>query len=339
MSFPKLLAIITVLLFGSIAIAAIFKKKDASDPLAETEIVLAPVSIDEDDEPSSVALNEEKSRESQTAAPLSEIVNEPADLTLPVPDADRVDEFFSTRGQKFPVVETITYKKKVPWLKGRAAWIADYASHYKTSRHFIARSLNGKPLYDKQDVADGDRFNVFKEDKNLSFYLLVDLQRSKLWFYYLDEDTNERVLVKTYQVGVGRLEKDYESGSLTPLGKFSLGEKVAVYRPKTMGFHQGDKVEMIRVFGTRWIPFDEEIDNCTAPAKGFGIHGLPLMPNSRGEMVENTETLGKYESDGCIRLATKDMEELFSIIITKPAVIEIVKNFHEAKLPGKEARG
>ncbi|ADI38684.1 L,D-transpeptidase [Waddlia chondrophila] len=331
MSFPKLLAIITVLLFGSIAIAAIFKKKEISDPLAETEIVLAPVSIEEDPLVTD-AVKEEKSLELLAAASTEETAQE-------VPEADRIDEFFNTRGQKFPIVETITYKKKVPWLKGRAAWIADYASHYKTSRHFIARSLNGKPLYDKQDVVDGDRFNVFKEDKNLSFYLLVDLQRSKMWFYYLDEESNDRVLVKTYQVGLGRLEKDYESGSLTPLGKYSLGEKVAVYRPKTMGFHQGDKVEMVRIFGTRWIPFEEELDHCTAPAKGFGIHGLPLMPNAKGELVENSDTLGKYESDGCIRLATKDMEELFSVIITKPAVIEIVKNFHDAKLPGKESRG
>ncbi len=337
MSFPKLLAIITVLLFGSIAIAALFKKKDESDPLAETEIVLAAIEADVDDGGNSGAKTTDLPSESEFTL-VTEVVEETAYAAKPVPEADRIDEFFNTRGAKFPVVETITYKKKVPWLKGRAAWIADYASHYKTSRHFIARSLNGKPLYDKQDVADGDRFNVFKEDKNLSFYLLVDLQRSKLWFYYIDEDTNERVLVKTYAVGLGRPEKDYESGSLTPLGKYSLGEKVAVYRPKTMGFYQGDKIEMIRVFGTRWIPFDEEIDQCTAPAKGYGIHGLPLAPNSRGEFVENSETIGRYESDGCIRLATKDMEELFSVIITKPAVIEIVQDFHSAKLPGRETK-
>lgn len=336
MSFPKILAIITVLLFGSIAIAALIKKKDASDPLADSEIALAPVSIDLDKKPPVEPVISVK--EVPVVQPVEETVAVAVMKEEPLPDADRIGEFFSTRGSKFPIVETITYKKKVPWLKGRAAWIADYASHYKTSRHFIARSLNGKALYEKQDVADGDRFNVFKEDKNFSFYLLVDLLRSKMWFYYLDEDTNERVLVKTYDVGLGRLEEDYESGSLTPLGKYSLGDKVAVYRPKTMGFYQGDKIEMIRVFGTRWIPFEEELDQCTAPAKGLGIHGLPLMPNAKGELVENTDSLGKYESDGCIRLSTQDVEELFSIIITKPTTIEIVKGFHNAKLPGKETK-
>lgn len=337
MSFPKILAIITVLLFGTIAIAALFKKKDGSDPLAETEITLAPLSLDLEKEPE-VDKTTISGLEEVTLQPEEDKANVAVIEEIPLPEVNRIGEFFNTRGSKFPIVETITYKKKVPWLKERAAWIADYASHFKTSRHFIARSLNGKALYEKQDVADGDRFNVFNENKNFSFYLLVDLLQSKMLFYYLDEDTNERVHVKTYDVGLGRLEDDYESGSLTPLGKYSLGEKVAVYRPKTMGFYQGDKIEMIRVFGTRWIPFDEELDQCTAPAKGLGIHGLPLMPNSRGELVENTDSLKKYESDGCIRLSTQDVEELFSIIITKPTTIEIVKGFHNAKLPGKETK-
>jgi len=46
--------------------------------------------------------------------------------------------------------------------------------------------------------------------------------------------------------------------------------------------------------------------------------------------------VGQYESDGCIRLSHEDMEELFSVIITKPTLIEIVKNSKDAKLPGVE---
>jgi hypothetical protein len=338
MSFPKILALITVLLFGTIAIAALFKKEGSSDPLAETEIVLAPVEIALEKAPPSVDVKKTVIEEPSEPA-LEELIQAAADSKdESLPDADRIEELFNKRGSKLPFIETITYKKKVPWLSGRPAWIADYASHYKTSRHFIARSLNGKVEYEKQDVADGDRFNVFKEEKEFSFYLLVDLLRSRMWFYYLDGDTDERILLKTYTVGLGRLDENDESGSLTPLGKYSLGDRIAVYRPKTMGFHQGDKIEMIRVFGTRWIPFGEEIEGCTVPAKGLGIHGLPLMPNAKGDLVENADSLGKYESDGCIRLSTKDVEELFSIIITKPTVIEIVKGFHNAKLPGKETK-
>ena len=81
---------------------------------------------------------------------------------------------------------------------------------------------------------------------------------------------------------------------------------------------------MVKIFGTRWIPFDEEIDSCSASPKGLGIHGLPLHPNESGELIEDTSSIGKQISDGCIRLATKDMEELFAIIITRPTTIEII---------------
>jgi lipoprotein-anchoring transpeptidase ErfK/SrfK len=46
--------------------------------------------------------------------------------------------------------------------------------------------------------------------------------------------------------------------------------------------------------------------------------------------------IGAYDSDGCIRLSSADIEELFSIVLTKPTFVEIVKDFHEAKLPGVE---
>lgn len=255
-----------------------------------------------------------------------------------LPDADRVGELFNKRGLSLPIVQTVTYKKRVPWLKGRSAWVSDYASHYKTSRHFIARSLNGTADYDKQDVADGDRFNVFSEDKNFEFYLVVDVTSCRLWFYYHDLGSNERVLLKSYDVGLGRLGNDSASSSLTPLGTYRLGDKIATYRPKTVAYHQGKKTEMIQIFGTRWIPFIEEIDACTDSAKGYGIHGIPWIRDKNGQLVEEIESLRKYESDGCIRLATNDMEELFAIIITRPTTIEIVQSFHQAHLPGVEKK-
>ncbi len=185
-----------------------------------------------------------------------------------LPHADRIEEFFNLDNQKFPIVETITYRSRVPWLKGRPAWLSDYAGYYGTSRHFIARSLNKKPDYFKQDVVEGDRFNVFKKDKNISFYLLVDLSRARLWFYYIDPDKNQRVLVKDYAVGLGRADTGRASGSLTPLGKYALGNKIAIYKPKMTGFYNGQKVEMMRVFGTRWIPFSKEARDAALRLKG-----------------------------------------------------------------------
>ena len=46
--------------------------------------------------------------------------------------------------------------------------------------------------------------------------------------------------------------------------------------------------------------------------------------------------MGKEESDGCVRLLSNDIEEIFSVIITKPTTIELVKDYHDAKLPGQE---
>ena len=103
-----------------------------------------------------------------------------------------------------------------------------------------------------------------------------------------------------------------------------------------MGNNNGQRVEMIKVFGTRWIPFDKEISGCTAAPAGFGIHGVPWIPNDKGDLVEKIDSLNKYESDGCIRLSTADIEELFAIIITRPTVIEIVKDYFDAQLPGEE---
>ena len=254
-----------------------------------------------------------------------------------LPEVDRIAQLFATDSSKLPIVETVSYTSRVPWLKGRPAWIADYATHYETSRHFIARSLNRKPDYFTQKISPGDRFNVFRKDKNIQFHLLIDLSRCRMWFYCIDADANERILLKTYRVGLGRTDTTRSSGSLTPLGKYSLGEKVAIYKPGVTGIFQEKKVEMIRVFGTRWIPFEKEVDGCTEPAKGYGLHGLPWAEDSiTGNLVEDLSKLGRFDSDGCIRLVSSDIEEIFAIVLTKPTTVELVKDFHLAKLPGIE---
>lgn len=332
MSFPKLVGFVAIVLFGVIALAALFKGESQ-----ETEIVVTGIEeavevdldydvVDASGDAYAPALEEATFPALAPAAPSDE----------GLPDGDRISELFNTRGPRLPFVETITYKSRVDWQKGRPAWICDYATHYKTSRHFIARSLNRKPDYFKENVANGDRFNVFKKDKDLSFYLVVDTSRCKMWFYSYEADTNERTLLKTYNVGLGRLDSSEVSGLLTPLGRFTLGEKVAVYKPKKMGIFNGEKTEMVRVFGTRWIPFDKEYDDATDVAKGYGIHGVPWILNQHGDFVAEEDSIGKYESDGCVRLSTDDMEEIFAIVITKPTTIELVRDFSEAHLPGVE---
>lgn len=304
-----------ILLFGTIGMVGFMKRSPAAPAVREEiveEIALAPAPV-------------------KIAAP------EPVALqTADFPEVNRIRQLFALDSSKLPIVETVSFTSRVPWLKGRPAWIADYASHFETSRHFIARSLNKKADYFTQKVSPGDKFNVFKKDKNLQFHLLIDLSSCRMLFYYVDLDANERVLLKTYRVGLGRSDSQKPSGFLTPVGKYALGSKIAIYKPGTTGFFQDDKIEMIRVFGTRWIPFDKEIEGCSEEAKGLGLHGAPWTVDAAGQIVEDKSKIGKYDSDGCIRLASEDMEELFAIVITKPTTVELVKDFRDAKLPGQE---
>ncbi|HEY4254829.1 MAG TPA: L,D-transpeptidase, partial [Chlamydiales bacterium] len=153
----------------------------------------------------------------------------------------------------------------------------------------------------------------------------------------IDLGENERFLLKTYRVGVGRNDVSRASGYLTPIGKYLLGEKVAIYKPGTVGLFHNQKTEMIRVFGTRWMPFDKEIEGCSEPSKGNGLHGLPWILDAKtGAFIEDLTKLGKHESDGGICLLAKDIEEIFSIVLTKPTTVELVTDFQTAKLPGIE---
>lgn len=333
MTLPRFLVIFSIVLFGIIGIVALFKNHppEVAGPivptipleveLSEEAPIIVPAPVKMDLKPLASAAVQSQNPQPASSNPVSE--------QLDTQDVDRIAEFFQIGGH-LPIVETITYKSRVPWQKGRPAWLSDYALHYQTSRHFIARSLNGKADYLTQEIKEGDRFNVLRKDKPFQFHLVVDTSRCKLWFYYIDLDTRQEVLLKTYQVGLGRLDASRTSGLLTPLGKYTLGSRIATYKPKLMGTYQGKKTEMVTVFGTRWIPFDKEIGPCTQPAKGFGVHGTPWKAQANGVLADTKQGIGKYESDGCIRLATEDMEELFAIIVTKPTTIEIVRNFTEA---------
>ena len=323
MTFPRIILVLAIVLFGSIGVAALFKSKATQQ--SQTNQVVLGTEIRE------VPIAPPPSLPTPNAAVAAS--QKPREL----PQADRMAEFFNRTPPQFPVVQTITYRSRVAWLQGRPAWLADYSNHFHTSRHFIARSLNGKTDYYKQDVAEGDRFTILHPDKKIGFHLLVDVPRAKMWFYYLDQETKERVLVKSYDVTVGRMDNASPSGYLTPLGKFTLGDRTAVFKPKMMGFHNGQRIEMMTVFGSRWIPFEAELEGCTAPAKGFGLHGTPwVRDDATGKFVEDNSKQGRHVSDGCIRLSTSDMEELYAIIISRPTVVELVRDYFDADLPGEE---
>lgn len=250
---------------------------------------------------------------------------------------DRLYALFNTFEPKLPIVKTVTYSSRTPWIKGKPAWLCDYASHYKTSKHFIACSLNRGPNYELQRVREGDVFNVLSDERAIRFHLIVDLSRAHMWLYAIDLENDEHLFLKNYPVSLGRLDSGSYSGSLTPIGIYALGERIGIYKRGKIGHYNGEPHEMIRTFGTRWIPFEKEISGCSAPARGLGVHGCPWRESEQGELLEDRAVLGTYKTDGCIQLAQEDMEKLFSIIITRPTTIEVVRDYSEAHLPGKPA--
>src|SRR5262249_16714814 len=151
-----------------------------------------------------------------------------------------------------------------------------------------------------------------------------DLSACKMWFYYFDKE--EKVLLKTYRISIGKPSSS-SSGSLTPLGKYELGEKIAIYKPGVMSYFQEEKTEMIRIFGTRWLPLSKKIEGAEDGISGLGLHGLPWVEGAGGQLIEDRSRIGKCDSDGCIRLAQEDIEEVFAIVVTKPTTLEIVKGY------------
>jgi len=348
MSLQRIFIAFSILLFGTIGALALNKKQKSSretSKIAQKEtkkesvqsFQSEPIEIDwkklqptNHETAQNLAENEVKNESQSEPEFQQNFLAKQEDL---LEDVDNIDLLFQ-KGSDLPIVETIRYKSRVSWKPGKSAWLIDYASHYSTPIDFIARSLNGVKDYSVKTINDGQEFNILKQNNDFSFHVLIDLSRCKMWLYYLYPEEQETVLLKTYRVGLGRLTDQTKSGSLTPLGTYKLGNRIAIFKPKMMGMHKNKRVELIRVFGTRWIPFEREVANCTEPAKGFGIHGTPWTFDDETERLsENSTSIGKYESDGCIRVKTADMEELFAVISTRPTTVEIVRSFEQAKLP------
>jgi hypothetical protein len=259
-----------------------------------------------------------------------------SDSDLPE-ERDVVAQLFTPHSPILPIVETVSYVSRVPWLIDRPAYLGDWAAHYETSKHFISRSIRGAGLYLNEKVSRGDRFNVLRKDKVIEFHMVVDLSRTRLWLYYFDKNENQRQLLKSYPICVGKLTPEKRSGSLTPTGVFEVGREVAVYKEGDRGIYLNEMCEMITVFGQRWIPLSREIADCSGSCRGLGLHGVPWARDPEtGLFVEKRECIGGYSSLGSIRLLTEDIQEIFSIVTSRRSYVHIVKDFQEACLPGKE---
>jgi lipoprotein-anchoring transpeptidase ErfK/SrfK len=91
---------------------------------------------------------------------------------------------------------------------------------------------------------------------------------------------------KVYPVAVGKVSTP------SPSGSFVITNRVT----NPTYYHKGQVVEPgpENPVGTRWIGLNQ---------KGYGIHG-----------TNAPKSIGKAASHGCIRMAQKDLEELFEIV-------------------------
>jgi hypothetical protein len=328
MSLPKIFLLVSLCIFSAIGCLAFCKKK------SQTEPVIQKITLREDVDLSlltgPVAFHEEK----REKAPIDVVAEAPLESKPVVIEHDpeeegNVDALFM-KGSSCPIVETIAYSSRVSWKK-RAAWLVDYSQRYKTPLDFIYRSLNGGRGYTPVAVSEGMQFTVLRKDLDFRFHLVVALSSCRLRLYYVIPGERRVVFLKSYPVCLGKKDASRASGSLTPVGVYSLGDRVAIFRPNMMGMHKGKKVELMQVFGSYWMPFEKGITGCSEPAKGYGIHGTPFSRED-GDLQENNTSIGHFESDGCIRLCGKDIQELFSIISSHKTFVEIVPSFEGSAL-------
>ena len=183
------------------------------------------------------------------------------------------------------------------------------------------------PMAEKQDVVvqDGDSIKAIAKKFSTTVELIVkgnelkrpDVIRPKQHLKVfsgkmaitVSKTRNDLLLTadgryfKRYHVGTGRYDK-------TPVGSFVIAERIPEppwWRDDGHIVPFGDKENIL---GTRWMAI--KATGTTPEIKGYGIHG-----------TWDTNSIGKAESAGCIRLKNEDVEELFELVpLGTPVVIE-----------------
>lgn len=156
------------------------------------------------------------------------------------------------------------------------------ANRHGTTVDLIVKG-NSVPNPDRVQI--GDRLRILD---NQVFEIAVSKSRNDLLV------TLNGKFFKRYKVGTGKFAK-------TPVGTFKIHDKIPEppwWRPDGKVVPFGDKENIL---GTRWMAI--EATDGTPPAKGYGIHG-----------TWDETSLGQQSSAGCIRMANRDVEELFTYV-------------------------
>lgn len=129
-----------------------------------------------------------------------------------------------------------------------------------------------------------------------SHFIVIDKSRNRLFYYQKGE------LVKSFSVATGK------KPSYTPEGLFVIREKIKnrpYYKGKIKG---GDPKNPL---GDRWLGLKVTLKDGTT-SYAYGIHG-----------TNNEKSIGKYVSEGCIRMHNKSVRWLFDQVeVDTPVLIQ-----------------
>lgn len=138
--------------------------------------------------------------------------------------------------------------------------------------------------------------DLIMKSNNLANNKIFPGRKIKVWTapfsVLIDKSQNTLILksdeevVKTYIVSTGK-------NNSTPVGSFKITSKLI----DPTWFKAGTVVPAgspENILGTRWLGFDQP---------GYGIHG-----------TTEPQTLGRQVTQGCVRMANSDIEELYAVI-------------------------
>ncbi|MEK7465949.1 MAG: L,D-transpeptidase family protein [Planctomycetota bacterium] len=131
-------------------------------------------------------------------------------------------------------------------------------------------------------IRAGQRLKVLTAKASIE----VSIKRTWLRLWY-----NGRLLARQYPVCTGKLDE-----SPTPIGEFTVSTKLVNPEWTRAGQRAVSADDPENPLGTRWMGFAEP------GFTSYGIHG-----------TRKPETIGKHESNGCVRMRNESVEELFDL--------------------------
>jgi lipoprotein-anchoring transpeptidase ErfK/SrfK len=180
-------------------------------------------------------------------------------------------------------------EKKIVYTIQKNDALQKIARKYGTTVEAIQLSNNMKLT--NYNIWLGQTLKIYKPEWSIA----VSKSRKKLYLY------DGKDLFKVYSIGTGKQNR-------TPVGTFVIVSKIkkpAWYSPSGKIIPFGSKEN---VLGTRWMKLSPT-GTTDKTLRGYGIHG-----------TWDNDSIGKDQSNGCIRMRNNEVEELFSIIPRKTPV-------------------